>query len=613
MSGARRRVPSALPGLPTLLGGGIVALLVFVLLAVATNAAPDRLPRRTRFLNGSVTGLSPDAALKRLDTAQAELEGRGLRFTYRGQEIAVPVALTDPNDLALAVSIAGYDREATGARLAGLGHSGNPLRDAVDRFRAFYLGAEIPPVVDLDRARLLSALDDALSPHEKPAQSARFERTAGTLTVRPESPGTVFDRKAILNVIEATLIATSPSPIPLERTPQSPTVTAVLLEAVRPAAGAALAQGKLTLTYEDQQWTFEPETLAGWLSAENPRQPSLALDVREVRKALAPIAAAAAKPVKNPRFTLANGRVTEFQPAESGRELDWEKTIAALSDALVKAQSRTVAIATTVLEPAGDTGDTNTLGIKELVAEGRTNFFGSPVNRRFNIRVGADKLNGIIIKPGQTFSLVAALVPVDAANGYRRELVIKGNRTIPEFGGGLCQIGTTMFRLVLNAGLPIVERRNHSYRVRYYEPPVGKDATIYDPKPDFRFTNDYKFPLLLTTELAGDDLVFRFYGTKEARDIVQTTPRVFNIVPPPPKKTIETTDIPVGTIKCLEKPHPGSDAEFRYAVTYPDGTVKSEVFKSHYRPWQEVCLKGVTSLPKPETSDTNASADDLPN
>ena len=65
------------------------------------------------------------------------------------------------------------------------------------------------------------------------------------------------------------------------------------------------------------------------------------------------------------------------------------------------------------------------------------------------------------------------------------------SRRGPEFGGGLCQIGTTMFRVTMNAGLPILERQNHSYRVRYYEPPVGMDVTIYEPKPDFRFRNDY--------------------------------------------------------------------------------------------------------------------------
>jgi vancomycin resistance protein YoaR len=610
MKQAPKRTSLVLPGLPTLIGGAVVAALLFVLLAVGVNAAPDQLPMRVKFLGRTVSRQSPDDALKLLDSVQADVERRGIRLHYRDTVITVPVTLTDPSDLALAVTIAGYDREETSDRLAKFGHSGNAVRDAVQRFRAFYLGATVLPVVDLDRDRLSKALDEALRPLEKPAQNARFVYSEGRLRVEPESSGTVFDRSAVFAAIEASLAAADPEPITVELADDVPDISAGALESVRGPAEAALAGGPLTLTFEDAEWKFEPESLAGWLTADPSKSPRLALNAAAVDTALAATSGAVARPVKNPRFSIANGRVTEFQPAENGRAMDAEKVLAAISGALINSESRSIAVATKVIEPTGDTGDTNTLGIKELVAEGRTNFAGSPVNRRFNIKVGADKLNGIIIKPGDTFSLVSALVPIDAKGGYRQELVIKGNRTIPEYGGGLCQIGTTMFRLVLNAGLPILERRNHSYRVRYYEPPVGKDATIYDPKPDFRFTNDYKYPLLLTTEIDGNDLVFRFYGTKDARKIVQTAPRIFNVVPPPPKQVIETTEIPAGTTKCLEKPHPGSDAEFTYAVTYPDGTVKSEVFKSHYRPWQEVCLKGVKTLPSEnDGTNTNGSAD----
>ncbi|HLD00060.1 MAG TPA: VanW family protein, partial [Patescibacteria group bacterium] len=147
----------------------------------------------------------------------------------------------------------------------------------------------------------------------------------------------------------------------------------------------------------------------------------------------------------------------------------------------------------------------------------------------------------------------------------------------------------------------VVERRNHSYRVSYYEPPVGMDATIYEPKPDFRFSNDYTSPLLLQARIEGNNLIFEFYGTKDDRVAGTTTPRVFNVVRPGPKKIIETDTLPPGQTKCIEKPHNGSDAEFTYTVTYPNGETKKETFKSHYKPWQEVCLVGKAATPKTET------------
>lgn len=225
-------------------------------------------------------------------------------------------------------------------------------------------------------------------------------------------------------------------------------------------------------------------------------------------------------------------------------------------------------------------------------------------------------LNGLLIRPGEELSLVKAIGPVDATLGYRQELVIRGDRTIPEFGGGLCQVATTLFRAILNAGLPVLERRNHSYRVSYYEPPVGMDATIYEPKPDLRFKNDYSTFLLLQTRIEGDDLIYEFWGTKDGRVAESSKPRIYNAVKPPEPLNIETTDIPVGTTKCIERAHPGSDAEFTYSVTDKNGKKTDTVFTSHYRPWRQVCLVGVKELSKPKQdkeSDSNVNSNNNSN
>ncbi len=602
--------PSIHPGLPTLLGGLAVAVLAAALVAVAANAAPGQLPIRTKFLDRDVSHTTPDAALLLLDQAQAALEQRGVEFDFRGQRLVLSVDLTSPQDLGISLNYLGYDRETTGEHLASFGHTGNAFRDFWDRIRAYYGGAAVLPAVEVDVERTNAALDDLLQPYEQPAVNARFAVVNDSLTVTSEVAGTVFDRSALLAAASRALEQSDTNPIPVELRTDVPTVTAESLRPLLAEAQAVLAKGPLTLTSGDAKWEFPTSEVVGWLTA---RQGKLILNPAAVRASLAALSAAVAKEPMEPKFKIGtNGRVAEFQPATAGAALDLPGTVTALTPVVLGTANRTVAVALTVLEPKGSIGDSNTLGIKELVAEGRTSFAGSPPNRRFNIAVGASKLNGLIIKPGETFSLVSALVPIDAVGGYKQELVIKGNRTKPEYGGGLCQIGTTFFRLVINTGLPVVERQNHSYRVSYYEPPVGKDATIYDPKPDFRFTNDYTNPLLLQTEIAGNDLIFRFFGTKEKRDIVQTVPRLFNVVPPPPKKIIETTDIPVGTTKCLEHAHNGSDAEFTYTVTYPDGTTKSQLFKSHYKPWQEFCLIGVKSLPKVETpapsTNTNAGS-----
>jgi len=249
-------------------------------------------------------------------------------------------------------------------------------------------------------------------------------------------------------------------------------------------------------------------------------------------------------------------------------------------------------------------------GIKEIIGTGHSNFAGSPKNRRHNIAVGAAAVNGLLLKPGEEFSLVKTLGEVEARTGYLPELVIKENKTIPEYGGGLCQVGTTVFRAALNSGLPITARRNHSYRVAYYEP-AGMDAAVYIPNPDVRFLNDTGSYVLIQARIEGNDFYFDFWGLKDTRKITVSKPVVYNIVRPASTKIVETTDLAPGQKKCTEKAHNGADAYFDYTVVYNPGTADEKIeekrFSSHYVPWQEVCLIGVTKLSSAIVSSTTIS------
>jgi len=309
------------------------------------------------------------------------------------------------------------------------------------------------------------------------------------------------------------------------------------------------------------------------------------------------------QPVKEAKFVLTDGRVTEFQSAEPGLAIDQEATLSLWSDQFFNNHKKKLSFVLKQIMPESKTADINNLNIKELIGVGESNFTGSPVNRRHNIKIGAESINGILIKPGEEFSLNKSLGDITAARGYLPELVIKGNKTEPEYGGGLCQIATTMFRLAINTGLSIFERKPHAYRVSYYEP-AGTDATIYAPSPDLKFKNDTPYNLLLQTKVdLNKNLVrFEFWSTSDGRQVATTTPKIFNIVRPPETKYVETTDLPPEKIKCTEVAHSGADTEFNRTIIYADGQVKEETWKSHYRPWQAVCLVGID--PSKATSTT---------
>ncbi len=289
------------------------------------------------------------------------------------------------------------------------------------------------------------------------------------------------------------------------------------------------------------------------------------------------------------KLTMEGEKVKEFALGSFGRKLNMEVTTADLKRILAKGES-TVGLTIDEIKPQGSE-DLARLGIRELVAVGESNFAGSSANRIHNIRTGGQMFDGALIKSGETFSFNTLLGEVSAETGYKKEFVIKQDKTVPEYGGGLCQVSTTFFRAALHAGFPIVERTPHAYRVTYYEP-AGMDATIYDIKPDLIFKNDTKNNILVETGVEGNNLFVYFYGTKDGREVSLSKPVVYNLVPPGEPQETETDTLAPGERKQVDIAHTGADAYFTRAIKYADGTKKDERFDSHYIPWKAKFLVG---------------------
>lgn len=196
------------------------------------------------------------------------------------------------------------------------------------------------------------------------------------------------------------------------------------------------------------------------------------------------------------------------------------------------------------------------IGIKEILAVGSSDFSGSSPARVHNIQTALKKYNGKLIKPGETFSFNDSLGFVHASTGYKKELVIKGEQTIPEWGGGVCQVSSTLYRGVMLSGLPIEERANHSYSVSYYYP-AGSDATIYPGSRDLRFTNQTGSAILLAAHIRDESLFFTLLGTKEEKNVDLFGPYITNAKAAPPPKYLPSTTLEEGERVLISQAHKG--------------------------------------------------------
>ena len=457
---------------------------------------------------------------------------------------------------------------------------------------------------DLDENKLKDLLRSNLSELNIEASNAYFSFDKNNqIKITPERLGKEINYKQAISDLKNNLDNLNDSIINIKTKTKYPAITTKNLEGLSDEARIKIGTENLILNFkedssatssENLSWTIKPDKLITWLGiSESNGNYSLSLEKEKIKQYLSlNVVDKINKEAVLPRFEIKDNKVTSWQEGLNGRMVDLEETANQINNAFNK-NERVVYLNA---KPVGGTDSslTNELNISEIIGTGYSDFTGSPSNRVKNIKVGAAAAQGLLIKPGEEFSLVKVLGDVSKETGYFPELVIKGNKTVPEYGGGLCQIGTTLFRAALASGLPITSRQNHSYRVSYYEP-AGTDAAVYIPNPDVRFVNDTGNYILIQTRIIKTKIYFDFWGTKDGRIATTTTPVVYNITKPAPTKLIETTDLAPGVKKCTEHAHNGADAYFDYRVIYPNSTSTPPLerrFKSHYVPWQEVCLIG---------------------
>ncbi len=253
------------------------------------------------------------------------------------------------------------------------------------------------------------------------------------------------------------------------------------------------------------------------------------------------------------RLEIKNYKVSVFELSRHGIQLEENKSISTLEKYLKSSQHPlSLKLPFKKIPPEIATDSINNLGITQLIGKGESNFAGSPTNRIHNIKIATSRFNGVLIKPHEEFSFIKILGAVDKEHGYLPELVIKQHKTVPEFGGGICQVSTTTFRAAINAGLEITARTNHAYPVSYYNP-QGTDATVYIPNPDLRFINNTPGYILIQTKIEGTELTFNFYGTNDQRIVKIIGPKILERKSDGSMKTILTQQIFDATGKLLRE------------------------------------------------------------
>jgi vancomycin resistance protein YoaR len=295
-------------------------------------------------------------------------------------------------------------------------------------------------------------------------------------------------------------------------------------------------------------------------------------------------------------FSFDGTRVSTFKLSKNGRKIDINKLTKDIWNGIYSKNNISQFNIKTIIDPPKiQNENSNDLGIKELIGQGVSYFYDSIPSRVFNIELASSKFNGVLIKPGESFSFLKTVGNITKLEGYKEAYVISEGKTVLGDGGGVCQVSTTLYRAALYAGLPIIDRTAHAYRVHYYEPPIGFDATIYQPSgPDLKFKNDTGHHILIQTvfDPINLSLTFYLYGTSDGRVAQISDPTIVSTSPAPPNKYQDDPSLPKGVEKQIDTSHPGAKVFFTRRVLRENKILIDEKIWSNYIPWAAVILRG---------------------
>lgn len=236
-------------------------------------------------------------------------------------------------------------------------------------------------------------------------------------------------------------------------------------------------------------------------------------------------------------------------------------------------------------------------GINLVVQSFSTNFSAGNLNRTNNIRIAAGSLSGSLLQPGEVLSYNETVGKRTPKAGYKLAGVYANGRHEIDYGGGICQVSTTLFNAAALANLEIVSRQNHSMPVPYV--PVGRDATVDYNGIDFRIRNNYDTPIAIASEVKGGTITLYVLGSKKLDYKVRLETSDHSSWGNKVQYVTDSSLAP-GRTKVIEKGSIGRKCT-TWRIIEKDGIEieRQRLFDSIYRASPRIIARGPKAKPKP--------------
>jgi vancomycin resistance protein YoaR len=579
--------------LRTFLWGSGITLLLIALLAGAglwylNRTFAGRIYPNVAIQGIDVSQLTPEEARTAIHNQYDGLLNNPLTMTFNGRSWE-PSAET----IGLTLNI-----DATIDEAYGLGRGGNLINSLRAISGIWRDGYDIPIALTIDEHVLKAYLVDVTRDLTLAPKDANLIIGGTNAAITPSREGRIVlvDQTAL--DITNNLHSLAPASVVLRTEVVKPTLNDNGVADAKRTVDAIL-QSALTLTAgSDRSWELSVNDLRALIKLE--RQPDAngnatlvaSLDEGMIRQRVATYADEIGRGSVNPRVDFNGGDLLIMREGVTGLRLDEEASASRITQQATVGVSRTIELVVNQVQPDVTPENLHELGLVEAVGVGKSSFVGSAAYRITNIEAGSRLLDGILIAPGEEFSFNENVGTIDDSNGFVKGYAIINNRTQEEWGGGICQDSTTLFRAAFHAGVPITERHEHSFRISWYEvyEPYGMDAAIFTGYLDFRFINDTGNWLLLNTyvDRSTTTVTYVLYGTKPNREVLFDGPYVTEEYPKPTEpEYIADAKEPVGTFHQTDTARGGMDITVYRNILQDGRVILREPFYTHFKPWAD--------------------------
>jgi len=219
-------------------------------------------------------------------------------------------------------------------------------------------------------------------------------------------------------------------------------------------------------------------------------------------------------------------------------------------------------------------------------------FYNNVDGRITNMKIASKTINGILLMPGEIFSYNDVIGETTPEKGYEKANTYSGNKIVPDYGGGICQVSTALYRAVMRANIKSVERHNHSMIVSYSEPSL--DATVANGYLDYKFTNTYNSPIYIEAYVLDDNVTINIYGNlsekgNKSYDLVSVINKTYDY----DVEYEEDNTLPLGEEVVFRNGMKGYEST-GYLVTYENGVEvnREKISTDYYAKSNKIIKKG---------------------